>query len=89
MCCRSLPLKQKILPSLPKTMKELPNKQEKPSADCAIVDFRVPRELKEALRKTAAAEGRSLEDQVLFFLHKGVVHLFEGFSSEAGCDPIN
>lgn len=48
-------------------MKELPNKQEKQSADCAIVDFRVPRELKEALRKTAAAEGRSLEDQVLFF----------------------
>lgn len=66
-------------------MKELPNKQEKPSADCAVVDFRVPRELKEALRKAAAAEGRSLEEQVQFFLHKGVVHLLGEFPSEADC----
>ncbi len=58
-------------------MKELPTKREKQSADCATVDFRVPRELQEALRKAAAAEGRSLEEQVLFFLHAGVVHLFE------------
>lgn len=67
-------------------MKELPNKQEKQSADCAVVDFRVPRELKEALCKTAAAEGRSLEEQVRFFLHKGVVHLSGECFSSVGCE---
>lgn len=66
-------------------MKELPNRQEKRSAGCAAVDFRVPRELHEALRKAAAAGGRSLEEQVLFFLQKGVVHLSKEFPAVAGC----